>query len=87
MLFQKTQETVPTNVESDAVWGALKSLQMLEKNRQVVSALEEKLQRMRWSLILSTFLLGGGMILALGVTGWNAYQLHQLQQAIITQTQ
>ncbi|MDJ0704910.1 MAG: hypothetical protein QNJ46_16635 [Leptolyngbyaceae cyanobacterium MO_188.B28] len=84
MLFQKKPETVPTTVDSDTVWETLQSLQMLEKNRQAVHALEEKLQRMRWSLVLSIVLLGGGMILALGGTGWNMYQLHQLQQAITT---
>lgn len=84
MWFQKKQETVPTTVDSDTVWSTLKSLQMLEKNRQAIYALEEKLQRMRWSLILSIVLLGGGMTLALGVVGWNTYQLQQLQQQITT---
>ena len=84
MSFSKKQETVPTNVDSETVWQTLQSLQMLEKNRQAVHGLEEKLQRMRWSLMLSIVILGGGTALALGSAGWNMYQLHQLQQQITT---
>ncbi len=82
MSFPKKPETVPTNVDSETVWQTLQSLQMLEKNRQVVHTLETKLQRMRWSMILSIVLLSGGLALALAGAGWNMYQLHQLQQQI-----
>lgn len=87
MWFRKKQETVPTTVDSNTVWSTLQSLEMLEKNRQAIYVLENKLQRMRWNLILSVILLGSGLVLALGVTSWNMYQLNQFQQQITANRQ
>lgn len=84
MWFRKKQETVPAIVDSNTVWSTLQSLQMPEKNRQAIYVLEDKLQHMRWSLILSVVLLGSSLTLALGMTSWNMYQLNQLQQQVTT---